>query len=312
MNRALIVLLIPIFSVGCVDAQEEVPAVDRKDHVAVPKVLIGDLPSANYLLLPSQAEAFKPGRLEKDVLKDVNWRGNFGMACQYKENNVTAITFELVLQHKSDTMNIEGEWLFAVFGDNKFEKFIEPSKPDANDVEEVPYEGTTWSRPKPIMIGDMSRFIRELESKPIDMPALVKELRTRPEAPSQIDPGLTAAYLLLKSQGLTPVPASKKDYVRNAELRDQFNAARLNIGMTSEQVRSVFKAKPLESGRVAAGTFEVYGSNASFDIDPALLYSNVLVLYKDGKASVIYGIAGGSDWRENAQQEFVDFPRTAK
>ena len=69
--------------------------------------------------------------------------------------------------------------------------------------------------------------------------------------------------------------------------------------MSEAEVEGVFKAKPLESGKVETGFFKVYGSNESFNIDPALLYSNVLVLYKDGKASVIYAIDGGSDWRKN-------------
>ena len=39
-----------------------------------------------------------------------------------------------------------------------------------------------------------------------------------------------------------------------AELRDQFNAARLKIGMTEMEVESVLKAKPIEAGEVEAGT----------------------------------------------------------
>lgn len=151
-------------------------------------------------------------------------------------------------------------------------------------------------------------ILRAAKSEPVDISELEKEVKARPETPSHSDPGLTIAYLLLKSAGHTPAPATEKDYKRNADLRDQFNAARLKIGMSPEEVQTVFKAKPLQSRKVAAGDFQVYGSNESFDIDPVLLYSNVLVLFKDGKASVIYAIDGGRNWRLNAQERSSDFP----
>jgi len=310
MASSMIALLqLQVFGLGCADAQDLAPARDRQDEVGVKKFIYGDLPSANYLLFPNDVAAFRAGKTKDDVLKDVKWRGNFGMACEYKGKGVSAITYELVLQPKTDTANIEGEWMFAIFVDDKFEKFVRPGTPNPTDMEEVPYEGTTWSRPKPVTIGDTSRFIRDIGSEAVDLAVLKKELKTKPKAPSQIDPGLTIAFLLLKSKGLAPAPATVMDYKRNAQLRDQFNGARLKIGMSPEDVQTVFKAKPLQTGKVAAGDFQVYGSNDSFDIDPALLYSNVLVLFKDGKANVIYAIEGGRNWRQKAQERFSDFPR---
>jgi hypothetical protein len=71
-------------------------------------------------------------------------------------------------------------------------------------------------------------------------------------------------------------------------LRDQFNAARLKIGMTESDVESVLKAKPIETGDVEAGSFKIFGSTESFDIRPDLHYANVLAVFKDGKLIGVY------------------------
>ena len=302
----LVCSLLPMLTsgTGCAESDDLAPANENSNRAEIMEIIFGDLSSANYLLFPDDLGRFRVGQSKGDVLKDVKWRGNFGNSFQYNGKEVCAITYEFVLQRESETMNIDGEWLFAVFVDKEFEHFLRPGTLDPKDEQAM--------RGAHLKIGDTSLMIRDLKSEPIDLSDIAdlkKELKARPEAPSQIDPGLTTAYLLLKSQGLTPSPATVKDYKRNAQLRDQFNGARLNVGLSPKEVQATFKAKPLESGEVAAGIFEVYGSNESFDIDPALLYSNVLVLYKDGKTSVIYGIEGGNDWREKAVERFADFPR---
>jgi hypothetical protein len=102
-----------------------------------------------------------------------------------------------------------------------------------------------------------------------------------------------------------------EDFRRNAELRDQFNASRLRIGMTERDVESVLHANPVESGKVEAHSFAIYGSNESFAISHTLHFSNILVLFRDGKASGIYSgetVPGGRGWREQLGKLFVDLP----
>ncbi len=196
-----------------------------------------------------------------------------------------------------------GEVVFAIFVDDKFVKFV---KWFPAERIHVPYEGTTRSYPKPIKIGNVQWLIRAVESGAANIADLEKEFRLRPPVPDQVDPGLTIAYLLLRAAGRAPGVDVPQDYKRNAELRDQFNAARLSIGMSVAEVEAVFKAKPLETSQVAAGTVKVYGSDESLDYST---YSNVLILLKESKVSVIYAIEGGPDSGASAQEQFSDFPR---
>ena len=141
---------------------------------------------------------------------------------------------------------------------------------------------------------------------------LKKEVKsTTAPPPSQVDPGLTAAYLLMRTIGLAPGPGpppSEKDYLRNAELRDQFNAARLNIGMTEVEVEAVVKAKPLESGKVEAGLYRIYGSNESINVEFWLRAPHILVVFREGKATAISSIPGGHGWRRELGKATIDLP----
>jgi hypothetical protein len=95
-------------------------------------------------------------------------------------------------------------------------------------------------------------------------------------------------------------------------LLDQFNAARLNIGMTEAEVQATLKAKPLESGKVEAGNYSVYGSYEAFNVSDWLCYSpffNILVVYRDGKAIAISSIQSGYDWRQRLEKTLIDLPK---
>ncbi len=86
---------------------------------------------------------------------------------------------------------------------------------------------------KPIKAGDCRYLTRELESVPIKIADLKKAATKKPDAPSHIDPGLTAVFAVLG-----PVLSLKwsVEAKKNLALRDQFNAARLRIGMTQREV----------------------------------------------------------------------------
>lgn len=100
------------------------------------------LPSAHYLIFPSDIEKFRPERPKIDLLKDIQWRGNFGMAAAYKGNNTSAIAYKLVSPEEPETKQSEGEWVFAIFVDDKFVKLVRTPKPEAKDIEKVADKGT--------------------------------------------------------------------------------------------------------------------------------------------------------------------------
>jgi hypothetical protein len=100
---------------------------------------------------------------------------------------------------------------------------------------------------------------------------------------------LTIVWLLLqRANGQAFKAASAQDYKRNAELRDQFNASRLSIGMTKSKVESVLRAKPIALANRGDTTFELFGSRESFNIVGSLHFSNILVVLRDGKVTGLY------------------------
>ncbi len=301
-------LFILIHIGGC--AESDNAHVRENNTHASNKSLNTPMNSAHFFLGPRDIDIFRPGRSKTDILKDVQWRGDFGMSCKYEGNTIEGISYQFVLEQPSEHTDVGGEWLHAIFVDDKFVKFVRPPEPRAEDMEQIPYQDTTWSRPKPIKVGDLSRFVREFKGEPVDLVALARKIKTKPEAPSQIDPGLTIAYVLLRETVLrgTKVVATEEDFIKNAKLRDQFNASRLEIGMTEPEIEAVFKAKPLESGKVKGTThsYKIYGSSEWFSIDPALHFSNVLVLFRNGKATQIRRVAAGEGWREKLKESFVD------
>ena len=151
-----------------------------------------------------------------------------------------------------------------------------------------------------------------MKSNAVSLDELSKGLKSIKAPPEHIDPGLTAAYLGFKASGLAPSPPpAEKDpekLRKNIALRDQFNAARLNIGMTEAEVEAMLKAKPLESGKVAAGNYSIYGSGVWFGVSDwrcFSLYLNILVVFRDGKAIAISSIKSGPDWRRNLDKALL-------
>jgi hypothetical protein len=292
---------------GCVKSEKKIKEGEQAELIKVADFM--KMPSANYYLTLGDLKYFQPGRIKDDILNDIQWRGKFWIACKHEDKTICAILFFII----PDDPNItdDGELVWAVFIDNKFEKFVSGGW---GESEKVPYRGTTRTRPKPIKLGegDLSLLIQLMNREPLNLSDLEKKVKAIKAPPSQVDPGLTIAYLLLKSQGLTPKSANENDYKKNAELRDQFNASRLKIGMTEAEVEKVLKAKPFEIGKVDAGTYEIYGSNESFNINAALLFSNILILFKEGKACIIYGTDPGDSWRHNLSERFSNLVEPKK
>jgi hypothetical protein len=244
-------------------------------------------PSATYLLEPEDYDKFRPGRPKVDVLEDVRWRGNLEMATEYKGKSASAISYGIC----GSPLTGGGEIVWAIFVGEKFEKFV---------------RWPEWGE-GPIKVGDFGRLIRAIESDPVSIRNLEEAIKAEPRAPSQTgDPGL--GIVLLRYRGKLEA-ARKKALARNTELRDQFNASRLKMGMTESEVESVLRAKPIKEGKVEAGPYKVYGSNELLGVLPYEHYSNILILFRDGKVSGIYSgytMSSPDQWPQ--RESFIDLP----
>jgi hypothetical protein len=241
--------------------------------------------------------------MQSEILADIQWKGNFGRAVEHNGSHVCAIAYQLF----SDNVTGQGAgYVYAVFIDDKFAKFVRPPPPRPEDMEVVDVEGTPSSRPRPRRLDDLSQFVRIHEADPADLAALEKEVKARPDAPSSIDPGLTIAFVLM---GGLRFKATEQQHGRNAKLRDQFNAGRLQIGMSVEEVEKTLRSKAIFSGITGSDDLRVYGSNEWFNIYDTIHFTNVLVLFRDNKARLICSAPPGADWLNKLRDCFIDFPR---
>jgi len=246
-----------------------------------------ELTSPDYWLEPSEYEFFRPGRLKSEILTDVNWKGAWYQTTKHQGKSIAAINFGFFERPPSG----KGTMAWAIFVDDKFEKFVRFPKP-------------VYDR----KVGNFQRLINAYNSDSVSVPDLRKErneLSARlKKKPRKTDWGLTFVWLLF-SKGIIEREAAEEkkrealypEYLkRNAILRDQFNAARLKIGMTEKDVDSIFKAKPLHTGKVEAGPFKIYGSNERLVLGPNnyLHYVNSLIVYREGKVIGIHAIPGCS------------------
>jgi len=200
------------------------------------------------------------------------------MATEFHESTIAAISYGL----NGGPLNNDGSEIWAIFVDDHFEKFV---RPPAGDPE--------WGS-KGIEVGDFTWLISSVNAKSISVAECEKETLSD-HVRSHVDPGLTAT-ILAASSALKSARAS--DLATNQRLRNRFNASRLRIGMTEDDVESIFKEKPLKSGQSSVGAFKLYGSSESLDVTPYLRYSNVVVVYQDQKVIGIYSgwlIPGGEE-----------------
>jgi hypothetical protein len=259
------------------------------------------------LLRADQSEEFQRGRSIDDILKDVGWRGNFAQAGVHEGHSVLSVLY--LLLPEAATHDARGEWLLAVFVDNKFTKFVRPPEPPPDEME-MRYDPVLERDilvPKAIRVGDARFLVWAMEGEAVNLAKLQKEWKENPYKPrSEVDVGLHALSLAFKP---AMSAAWDRDFKKNAALRDQFNAARLRIGMTEEEVESVLKCKPLESGRLEAGAYKIYGSKEQVGLSGPLHFSNILVVFRDGNLAVIHNIPCDYQWRERLSERFRDLPK---
>ncbi len=268
------------------------------------------LDSASWYLTAGDLDKFQPGRAMDELLDDVQWRGHLYMTAKPRGQSVSWLTYELL---SGDPNEENGVWVGAIFVDGKFVKFVNqpPRLPEDEEVA-VTSRGQPWRRPKPLKAGDTRFLVRAMDSEAVSIADLKQEVESKGPPPKQrVDPGLTAAFLVLKAMGAVPgpsPPATDQDFERNAALRDQFNAARLRVGMTEAEVEAVLHDQPLEAGEVDAGHYQIYGSYEAFNIKMWLHFSNILVIFREGKAIAISNVSAGNDWRLKLGQATADLP----
>lgn len=257
--------------------------------------------SVSWLLAYEEWQLFQKGKNAELILEDIQWRGNFEEAAQLSDKVVSTINFGVLPAEVSE--GDERDSVLAVFIEGKFDKFVQPP---ACEMETVDFEGTPASRIKPRKISDTSRLEKAVASSPLDR----SDLQIYEAAPSRTDPGLTAVWLAFQASKLL---SNNTEYADNAALRDQFNASRLKIGMSKQDVNAVLKAEPLESGVIESEAspassmhYSIYGSTTSFDLVYPFHYFNVLVLFQDGSVNRILTVPRGEDMRSELVERFSD------
>lgn len=255
---------------------------DKEVHASDPKLAHGYL-SVNDL------GKFRIGRSKSDILSDISWRVGTVNAGLCDGKPVTILDYTLRVDPKDI---YKSESFHAIFVNDKFEKFI---------------RWDTGVEDKPAQVGDSGRLTRLLTKPSVSLDELQKTAASAATPRKQVDAGLTMAWLLNLPKQTSSQNATMKDYQRNAALREQFNPARLTIGMTEQEVGRVLKAKPIETGKLEAGTCNIYGSNDSFPIDVDLYFSNVVVLFKDSKAISIFSFPPSGINGQQAPNGGIDY-----
>ncbi|QEG37770.1 hypothetical protein [Bythopirellula goksoeyrii] len=291
---------------GCTEDGEK--GLQSKDNVTV-YLDSQQTPSAHNEIATDDLPHFIPGKAKGEVLRDVQWRGAFFEASGIEGKDISAILFNVV---PSAAENDElGVWVYSIFEEDKFVKFVEnPFTMDVRDrlpaelLEKVEDEsGQSYQQIRRRRIGDAAllKFLSQAEPARVDV--LKKKAEAAGTAPSQIDPGLTAAVLGMKSLGIDPFPNAEDDYRLNAQLREQFNGARLNIGISEERVKNIFGSEPVKTGKVEGGTYMLFGRplTSAVNVRPGLLYTNVLTLFDDrGNLTWAASVDAYGAWQKNS------------
>ena len=266
--------------------------------------LNAQLDSASYYVGIADMSKLLPGRSRRAVFQDLRWRSGEVQMAEFDGKSICAVKLALYSAAPEGAL---GVWFHAIFVDDVLLKLVGRLP---YEMEDVPYQGTTWQRIKPVTVGDRTWLVRALDAPQVSVEELIAEARAMASVavPDQTDIGLTIAWLLLRpSLGIRP--PSIDDYRRNIELRDQFNALRLDIGMTAAEVEGVFNAKPLEVGNLGGSSFSIFGSRESFTLDYWLHFPNVLVVFTNGKVSAVHSVSAWGGWRRNLEGRFLDLGR---
>ena len=272
------------------------------------------LDSATSHLTVEDLDKFQAGRPKREVLEDIQWRGLSSRAAICDGTSITTIGYTLYADGIGPGALVV-ESFTALFVDERFDRFVRR----VADTERF-YKGKSrYSRARRRKGGGECEWImRVMKSETRTIDQLEEEAKTAKPREESIDWGMTIAVypMVVIGEALDRAKAPPLDEVyemlrENVALQDQFNAARLSLGMTESEVQTMLNASPLESGEVEAGHYEIYGSNKTFE--PGYWhglwpFTNILVVYREGRTVAISSISSGPDWREKLSETYTDLP----
>jgi hypothetical protein len=247
-------------------AQDRPKNPETKPTTPVPPVDEPEEDSVSAEFHISQIDKFLQGRPMDEILRDLHWAGNFEMATEQNGKTLAVISFD-IRPTKPCRYN---KTLWAVFVDDRFVKFV--------DMEPV-------NIPYPIPVGTFPALQLAAMRPRIAIENIKKQIKIMEENEPPADPVLTAIFAQARASNAEGLRRMEKE---NAQLRDQYNAARLKIGMTKAKVAATLKAKPVESGVLESGSFEIYGSTKIACAASSRAYHNILALYRGDRLTGIY------------------------
>jgi hypothetical protein len=221
----------------------------------------------------TQIDKFVPGRLMDEILRDLQWVGNFEMATEQHGKALATISF-FIRPTKPVRFYTE---VWALFVADRFVKFVDLG------VEEPAH---------PIRVGTFPTLEIVAKRPSVATATIKQQIKDQEDSEPPFDSALAAAFVQARAKF---ADALRRQEEENAQLRDQFNAARLKLGMTKAEVAAMLRAKPLESGIVESGPFEIYGSTRPACSDPSRSYHNILALYRGDRLAGIYSGRSGPD-----------------
>ena len=287
-QSALVLSLAPAWATGCYEAPGPGAAARDDRNRMDPKITI-----PNYYLSFADLAAFRRGRAKRDVLEQIGWRAGPLWMARCDGKSVCVILYE-VLPDKADDRG--GVAFLAVFSAGKFLKFIdwlprhEPRVP-GDDSDRDGLANRQW-------LCDRRWFRRVLKAPSLTVEDIREKVASFQPPPKHTDYGLTLAWLLF-GEKVRRSGSTAEDYQRNAVVREQLNAAKLDIGMTQNEIERILRAKAIHSERVECGRLTTFGSKESLRVPRNVHYRNVLVLFKEGKADLIVTVPGGDWYFEN-------------
>jgi len=245
----------------------------------------------SYILV-ADIDKFRPGRAKADVLQDLQWRVGGVETVMFRGHSIMMTSYTFVPDPKDIQRH---ESFHAIFVDGKFEKFV---RWDHETL--LPGEKRT-------KVGECSAWVQRILRSPAVSNDVIREESKSYTGLEKEEPGI--CYFLARLFGMSERRRAPtlEERNRNALLREQLNAARLDIGMTEQEVEAVLKAKHIETGELSSGSCKIYGSKESFPI--LNHFENVAVIFRDGKAIYITDVAAGESGRWNAPKGWIEYFR---
>jgi hypothetical protein len=258
-----------------------------------------DRPSAYDILNSGDLCHFQEGVDLSVIMEKINWRGNFEYSTIIDNEAVTGIGFRYSV---ADPEGLHGPNILAIFKDYRFLKFTEYPNPSEKSL---------------IRFSELREALAAPAVSPIELWEKYTERYKRLVESAAAEPGIEIQSMILGPMLKAFLSKSGKDsasfadYKKNVELRDQFNASRLRLGMTSIQIMAALKCdQSLAIGQIDGMKYEIYGSTAYIDkMSSYIHFQNVMVIFNDDKATGIYGVFEGPRGIDVMHEQYPELHR---